>query len=177
MNAIHEGDSQAVSKVERIRQAANTLGISERTVYRRLRSGKIDQLPVVERSRDTVMSSVSESDVLKLITSQMTPIIAQITCQFDMTNDNLSILRREIADRDARIRSLLENQQELTHTIQNLQGQIFELARLALIQPTKVDTAVEIPLETSVAVTVPAIKRRTGFRSWLRTLLSVDQDR
>ena len=177
MNAVHEGDSQAFSKVERIRQAANTLGISERTVYRRLRSGKIEQLPVAECGRDTVVSSVSDADVLSLFTSQFAPMFDQIVRQNDMTNDNLSILRREIADRDACIRSLLENQQELTHTIQNLQGQIFELARLALIQPTKADAAADTPLETSFAVTAPAVKRRTGFRGWLRMLLSVDQDR
>ena len=125
MSALREQNPQPVSKVQRVRQAASTLGISERTVYRRLRSGKLEQLPAESQSVDSVMTFVSEETVQKIVASQITPHIDRIVCQNDMTNDNLANLRQELANRDAQIRSLLENQQELTHTIQKLQAQIF----------------------------------------------------
>ncbi len=86
-----------------------------------------------------------------------------------MTNDNLSALRQEMAKKDAQIYTLLETQQELTRTIQKLQAQIFELARLALIQPAKVD---EKPAEAPLANLPPPVQPRRGLLDLLRNLWS-----
>ncbi len=174
MSAPHDENTDAISKVQRVRQAANNLGISERTVYRRLRSGKLEQLPLESQSTDTVMSSVSIERVEAIIQDQIASRIDKVMCQNDMTNDNLANLRQELGNRDAQIRSLLETQQELTHTIQKLQAQIFELARLALIQPAKVD---EKPEEAALVVELQSSHPRTGLRGILRTLWRGERDR
>lgn len=169
MSAFPPGDSEPVSKVLQVRHAANALGVSERTVYRRLRSGKLEQLPVMKQTADIVMSAVSEERVIEVIQDRITSQINRLMCQGDMTNDNLSALRQEMAKKDAQIYTLLETQQELTRTIQKLQAQIFELARLALIQPAKVD---EKPAEAPLANLPPPVQPRRGLLDLLRNLWS-----
>jgi len=165
MSAHHEENPAPISKVLRVRHAANTLGISERTVYRRLRSGKLEQLPTEIPLNDNVMTFVSEATVIELISTQIDPHLSKLACQNDMTNDKLSALRQELENRDAQIQTLLENQKELTLTIQKLQAQMFELARLALLQPTKVE---EKPAEITLAADLPSGTPASGWRSWLR---------
>ncbi len=172
MSTFHEVNTEPVSKVQRVRQAANTLGISERTVYRRLRSGKIDQLPTESYVADSVMSDGSDKALAESLLSQIAPHLERLACQSDMTDGKLSVLRQELAGRDEQIRSLLENQQELTRTIQNLQGQIYELARLALLQTA---TGKDRTMSRGEAVANPIVPPRSGVRNWLRSLWGRDR--
>lgn len=167
MSTRHNEIPDSISKVQQVRHAANTLGISERTVYRRLRSGKLEQLPTDIPITDNVMTSVSESVIVELISTQVEPHLTKMACQNDMTNDKLSALRQDLANRDAQIQTLLENQKELTATIQKLQTQIYELARLALIQPARIE---EKPLDVPTPMDSPSLKRKGGLVGWLRTL-------
>ena len=169
MSAPHNDTPEPLSKVQRVRLAADTLGISERTVYRRLRSGRLEQLPVEIRNTDAVMSNVSVSVVEDVIASQFASLSEKTACQFDMTNDNLAAIRQELATRDQQVETLLQNQQELLHTIQNLQGQIYELARLALVStPREVDHAVAVVEESPV-------RRQGGLIGLLRKLWGDDR--
>jgi hypothetical protein len=172
MSTFHEVSTEPVSKVQRVRLAANTLGISERTVYRRLRSGKLEELPTETLVADSVMSYGSDAVSHELILSQIQTVIERLTCQIDMTNDKLSVFQLELAGRDDQIRILLENQQELTRTIQNLQGQIYELARLALLQTA---TAADRPMSRGEAVANPVVPQRSGVQNWLRSLWRRDK--
>ena len=167
MSTRHDEITDSISKVQQVRHAAHTLGISERTVYRRLRSGKLETLPTDAPPTDNVMTIVSDAAIIELITSQIEPQFAKMLCQNDMTNDRLAILRQDLANRDAQIQALLENQKELTATIQKLQAQIFELARLALIQPTKAE---EKPGDVPPTIELLSPKRQGGLVGWLRTL-------
>jgi chromosome segregation ATPase len=146
MSALHDENPELLSKVQQVRQAASTLGISERTVYRRLRSGKLEQLPTEPLPADSVMTIVSEERMEASLQDRIASKLDKMVCQNDMTNDNLAALRQELAHKDAQIRTLLENQQELTHTIQKLQEQIFELARLALLQSSRSDDSDQGPV-------------------------------
>ncbi|MCW3055825.1 MAG: hypothetical protein JWN14_4995 [Chthonomonadales bacterium] len=167
MSTRHNEIPESISKVQQVRQAANVMGISERTVYRRLRSGKLEQLPSEIPFTDNVMTLVSETTMAEQISVQISPRMDKLARQIDMTNDNLSALRQELANRDAQIQMLLENQKELTATIQKLHAQIFELARLALIQPAKTE---EKPAEVSLTIDSPSLKRKGGLMGWLRSL-------
>jgi hypothetical protein len=139
MSALRDENSEPISKVQQVRQAASVMGISERTVYRRLRSGRLDQLPTETPVADSVMTVVNDATIAELISAQIEPHLHKMVCQNDMTNDKLSALSQELVNRDVQIRTLLENQKELTLTIQKLQAQIYELARLALTQAPKSD--------------------------------------
>ncbi len=109
-----------------------------------------------------------------LIQEAISSIRNELVCQYDMTNDKLANLRQELDSRDTQIRTLLETQQELTHTIQNLQAQMFELARLALLSAA----AAEPKPATAPLVEVPALsKRRKGLADMLRILLGHDRGR
>ncbi len=108
-------------KIERVRQAAAMLGISERTVYRRLRAGDISDLP------EANPSAVN-----------------------DMTTDKILSLEQTLVTRDEQITALLERQKELTAAVQQLQNQMCELARLALTQTVAMTPIVPpVPAETS----------------------------
>lgn len=174
MTALQNENHEPTSKVQRVRLAANTLGISERTVYRRLRSGKLEQLPMESRSADIVTSIVSDVRAEVLTQDRIAFHMDKIICQNDMTNDNLAALRQDLANRDAQIRTLLEYQEDLTHTIQKLQEQIFELARLALMQPAKME---EKPAEVPGAIEPHSSRRKGGLVGWLRTLGRSETDR
>ncbi|MCW3098536.1 MAG: hypothetical protein JWL77_4154 [Chthonomonadaceae bacterium] len=174
MSALHDENPESISKVHQVRQAANMLGISERTVYRRLRSGKLEQLPTESHSTDSVMSFVSEERMEAILQDRIASKLDKMVCQNDMTNDKLAALRQELAHKDAQIRTLLENQQELTHTIQKLQTQIYELARLALTQPAKAE---EKPVETSAENEILSPKPNQGIRGLLRVMWGRGGDR
>lgn len=174
MNPDHEEVSGAVSKVQRVRQAANVLGISERTVYRRLRSGKLENLPAETQPAVSVMSNVSEEQIAEVVSSQIKPLLDRFACQNDMTNDKLAVLGQQLTERDAQIRTLLENQQELTATIQKLQGQIYELARLALVQ-SSAQTEVILKNKEEVGKQEPVLAVKEGkVGRWLRILRGRD---
>lgn len=167
MSTSYGENSAPLSKVLRVKQAASTLGISERTVYRRLRSGKLDQLPVELPGTDDVVTGVSDVSMLDLISSQIEAYLNKMACQNDMTNDKLSVLCQDLASRDAQIQTLLENQKELTLTIQKLQAQIYELARLALTQPSRAE---EQPQSVPVISQAPSVKKPGGIAALLRIL-------
>lgn len=165
--ASSEEAQASISKVQRVRNAADTLGISERTVYRRLRSGKIEALSEISKPTDTVMTNDMANRMEDLLRSQNADLSKHLECQNDMTLDKLSCLWQNLTERDAQIRVLLQNQQELTLTIQNLQEQIYELARLALTQTVRAEEhAVAFPVAPEQ---IPA-QTAVGLRGWLRSL-------
>lgn len=169
IEASSEEAQGPISKVQRVRNAADTLGISERTVYRRLRAGTIEALSDITKPTDTVMTNDMADGLVELLRTQDTELRKQLECQNDMTIDKLSCLWQNLSERDAQIRVLLQNQQELTLTIQNLQEQIYELARLALTQTVRAEEhALALPVRPEQ---IPA-QKAVGLRGWLRSIWS-----
>jgi hypothetical protein len=120
------------------------------------------------------MTIVSDEKLVAIIQDQIGLKLSALASQNDMTVDKLSALRQELEIRDDQIRALLENQQELTRTIQKLQGQIFELARLALQQPPRME---EKPAEAPLSPPPPPGKWQSGILGWLRALRGREGDR
>lgn len=113
------------------------LGVSERTVYRRLKSGKL-VLPLpsdvsvhgVNMSGGVMACNVSNESSLgsDSMTKDVSLSVGIVTAV------EVEKLRVQLSEKDAQISSLIDSQRELNQTIQRLQDQMFELARLVLVQ-------------------------------------------
>ena len=126
-----EGEAEAMG----ISEAARKLGISERTVYRMLKTGKMKRVSIpdknvsdvrVEGNRESYTQKV-ENDVM--VAEKNTDIMTNI-----LTEAIVEGLKEEIREKDVQIAKLLESQREMTQSVQKLQDQMFELARLVLSQ-------------------------------------------
>ncbi|GEM_PF-4750033 len=104
-----------------IAEAARILGISERTVYRRIKSGDIRRDKVSDREAvaRVFCEGITVESVVKM----------SDTVDFPQ-NTEVAAIRAEVAARDAQIESLIANQREMNQTIQQLNQQLYELARL-----------------------------------------------
>jgi len=133
------GEDDAVDRTISIGEAARLLGVSERTIYRMLRSGKL------------VRVSMSDKNVRTQVKVKASTF--KLGADHGGLSDSGSLcppedLRRDLQHRDAQIaqllttqQELLATQQELTKTIQRLQDQIFELACLVVRQRPEADVA------------------------------------
>jgi AcrR family transcriptional regulator len=115
-----------------VQEMAARLGVSERTVYRRIRSGKIRR----------IISSVSRVSNVRLIpdnpdqssTSQAQNCVVPVSSVSDTLaielQSRLEALESQLQQKDGQIEKLLDNQFAMTQTIQALQAQVGELTRL-----------------------------------------------
>ncbi len=134
MTALTDHKADEDKKVERVRVAAEMLGISERTVYRRLRSGRLSALPAPVHTTDNDMTDVSKSEPIDKYAVQMQGMQDLLMSLTVMTNDMILPLQLAVKTRDEQISALLDDQRKLRESLENLQGQVYELARLALSQ-------------------------------------------
>jgi excisionase family DNA binding protein len=135
-----------------ITEAAQRLGVSERTVYRMLRSGKLKR----------VISSDEQGKYVRLKVSEKEKTFIALGADLSVTSDKTADSRQEdihkaVREKDAQIAQLLEQQRELQQQIGRLQEQMFELARLVLSQNA---AAQANPAAVSVK---PSQEARTGL--------------
>lgn len=120
-------DNETSNITVTIAEAARRLKVSERTVYRRIKSGKIQcvnlsdtkSVPKVIISEKKTVSDVKMSDNL-------------VKAQAGTSLQEMATLRAELQARDAQIESLIAGQREMNQTIQQLNQQIYELAKFVL---------------------------------------------
>lgn len=107
-----------------VTEAARRLNVSERTVYRMLRAGKIRRAILSDKRRTYVV--ISENFDLKKA--------AQTSDLTDRMPDQASLqtMQAELEEKSRIIGQLIENQRDMLQTIQQLQLQLSELARWIL---------------------------------------------
>lgn len=139
MSDTHGDLQSAASRPMRIADAARHLGVSERTVYRMLKSGKLRRVSVSDNSVAVSCKVTPMQDNQGVIEIDYDRVADTVS---DKMTDILSAtFTRELEARDREIERLLAVQQEQNQTIQRLQDQLFELARLIVSNSSKTDTA------------------------------------
>ncbi len=118
-----------------ITEAAQRLGVSERTVYRLLRSGKLRRHSVSD-TNDRHVRLIMDEILISNLKTRLEESKSDLDVS-DIVSDNdgqeeLKRLREELASKDTQIAELIASQREMMQTIQRLQEQMFELARLVL---------------------------------------------
>ena len=112
---------QDLSKIVSIAEAAQLLGVSERTIYRRVKLGQILRVNLSDNRVKVEVFYEEEAVSEPVKVSDIVP---------ESRNADIALLRAEVQSRDAQIESLIANQREMNQTIQQLNQQIYELARL-----------------------------------------------
>ena len=124
-----------------VTEAASRLGVSERTIYRLLKSGELER---IDKSDENMLSEIhvrhlsdistgkaeSRSDALKNMSDKSDEIYFR---KSDIASINdIELLKQQLGAKDTQIAQLLLTQQEMTQTLQRLQEQMYELAHLVL---------------------------------------------
>ncbi len=135
MNLSDTVKASSPRQISSVREASEELGVSERTIYRMIRSGKL----VREKRRvgnvNNVSVSICHNDTNEIKVSESN--VSKMSIMSDtMSGSSLEILKTSLIEKDTQIEQLLAQQRELNQTIQRLQEQMFELARLVLSQNT-----------------------------------------
>ena len=111
-------------------EAARRLGVSERTVFRLLKTGEL------ERVDSVFMSAKNGKDDRHDAGSKQRRYKASAISSTHMTDTKHSndghALAEQVKQKDAQIAELVRQQQEMTVTIRRLQEQMYELAHLVL---------------------------------------------
>src|SRR5262249_3307192 len=131
MNLPPERNNPEPRQIVSIRETADELGVSERTIYRMLRAGKLVRIKqrvgnvtiVTDNNRQIGRNKIETPVKLASNMSKMSDSV---------TGVELEMLRAALRDKDSQIEQLIANQREMNQTIQRLQEQMFELARLVL---------------------------------------------
>ncbi|HZT41822.1 MAG TPA: helix-turn-helix domain-containing protein [Chthonomonadaceae bacterium] len=153
MDRDQENTSLSARRGLSITEAALRLGVSERTVYRMLREGKLRRLMSDKSGRNV---RLDEEDV------ELTN--ARFAIVRDVLSDNMSDkvpadlleeLRQELREKDEQIARLIEQQREMSVAMQRLQDQMFELARLTLSQ----NSVTYAPSQSQPSIPIKADKR------------------
>ena len=121
-----------------VSEAARSLNVSERTVYRMLKSGELereDGRKITDNGGRNVSVLKREANVVFSHNNvEIMPNMSDIdgmnkTKQAETSSE---ILKLQIEEKDGQIAQLLSEQKELTRTVQRLQEQMYELAYLVL---------------------------------------------
>lgn len=129
-----------------ISEAARRLGVSERTIFRLLKTGVLERVePGEELNSFKNGSDISSnndavmSDINKFFFSKSKLKFYDVSVKMSdknkiLTDNNVNghFLCEQIRQKDIHILHLLRSQQEMAQTIQRLQEQMFELAHLVL---------------------------------------------
>ncbi len=121
-----------------VAEAARRLNVSERTVYRMLKTGELERGNTADNT-DNCGSNMADMTVkFKRIKSRSNAVSMSHLADMDTAGDaggatnQEETLKRQLEEKDAQIAQLLTTQQELTRAIQRLQEQMYELAHLVL---------------------------------------------
>lgn len=115
----------STDKTITISEAARRLNVSERTVYRMLKSGKLTRLYQYDSVR---LLSDEVDDLGSNRGSNMSVNVSQ------MADAPSEPLRQQLAEKDALIAELLARQREMSQMLERLQEQLYELTRYVLSQ-------------------------------------------
>ena len=143
-----------------IPEAARRLRMSERTIYRMIKSGKLDSVKMSDNSMTKVILSPTYLSQSYTNISDNTVNLSDIKTEWEWDT-----LKKELHEKDEHIRKLIDNQTDLIATIHQLQGQVHELSRWILDHTSekKPDS-----LETSSVSQVN--KGISGlFHGWIKT--------
>ncbi len=122
-------------------EAARLLGVSERTVFRLLKTGVLERVDVPQTKRTVCLNDSCMSDIKADISGKTR---LQNSDQRSTSNSNdshnvgndgierIKTLVEQVQEKDAQIAQLLQTQQEMTQTYTRLQEQMYELAHLVL---------------------------------------------
>ena len=123
-------------KASTIAEAAKMLGVSNRTVYRRLKKGKLTRVKKGDTWIDIMSLSMPE-----LLVDQINnhPLSIKLTELSDTKSDTIDIsadnaTKTELGQRDETIARLSAENQALRETVRQLQGQMYDLARQTVAQ-------------------------------------------
>src|SRR5688572_978509 len=125
-------------KTVTIAEAARRLGVSERTIYRRLREGKIQRVNL----SDTRLTNVTLSENCPTRNARRMTDNGRVLSDTP-DGEAIETLKREMAEKDRLIANLLDNQRELVQTVNQQQQQLHELAKWVLAQKSGPETVAE----------------------------------
>lgn len=149
-----------------ITEAALRLGVSERTIYRMLREGKLQRI-MSDISGRNVRLNAEQMDInaghQSLNGKPMSDNLSDGTPDIAL-NELLKTLRQELREKDAQIERLIEQQRDMTAALNRLQDQMFELARLTLSQ----GMATVSPSQSPPLPTKAASEKRRWWQWWHR---------
>ena len=120
-----------------ITEAAQRLGVSERTIYRMLRSGRLRRVHLSDRKSTSVRLLSDSLDRIEIDSRNNSSVVTSLMSdnQSDISDVKaMDTLMKELEQKDAQIARLIDSQQEMAQTLRQLQEQMFELARLVLSQ-------------------------------------------
>jgi excisionase family DNA binding protein len=141
-----------------VTEAAQRLGVSERTIYRMLQKGKLQRTKTSDRRTLIVGHDANYKTC--------TTVEVSDTASDDELTRTIELLRSELALKDAQIADLMAFQKELTQNMNRLQEQMFELARLVLSQ----NIVTVRPTATETAGTTQE-QDKSGLLAWLARFL------
>src|SRR5205085_8106436 len=109
-------DREKTTDLVSITEAALRLGVSERTVYRMMRSGKLKRVNVSDKNGRSVRLEVSFEE------HRGSNVALNMSDKTDKVTDDRRVeLVETIREKDAQIAQLLEQQRELQQNMQRLQ--------------------------------------------------------
>lgn len=112
------------------------LGVSNRTVYRRLKKGKLTRVKKGDTWIDIMSLSMPELMVDQIndhpISIKLTELSGTKSDIIDISADNAT--KTELGQRDETIARLSAENQALRETVRQLQGQMYDLARQTVAQ-------------------------------------------
>jgi excisionase family DNA binding protein len=160
MNILGTEKSTLPRQISSVREAADELGVSERTIYRMLRSGKLFRLKGRGRNVENVSDIFCQNDATSA--NRSVGNMSKMSDKHDIeTWASVELLKTALQEKDAQIDRLIDHQREMNQTIQRLQEQMYELAHLVLSQNT---ASVQRTPEPSV---LPEREKSLDWRRWL----------
>jgi excisionase family DNA binding protein len=146
-----------------VTEAAHRLGVSERTVYRRLQAGKLHRADVSDNRLTQVVTGTEISSQNQVFMSDIDSEMSDITSE-----DTWNALWQELKEKDRLIASLLENQREMIQAIQQMQQQMHELSSWVLAQKSEPKPETE-PIPAAYAKVQP--QEKASRAGWIAKLL------
>jgi hypothetical protein len=146
-----------------VTEAAHRLGVSERTVYRRLQAGKLHRANMSDNRQTHVITQNDSSSHGMPNPSDTAPKVSDI-----MSDITTETLKHELEEKNRQIAALMENQREMVQTIQQMQQQLQELSAWILAQKSDRKTETESTPTTYAKVDSPQNDPQSG---WLANFL------
>ena len=129
-----------------INEAAMRLGVSERTIFRLLKTGELERVEpdvdldgIDQKNVNQPNSGIFMSDTINSNRPRSKPKYHSLSFKMSDKYDNMTdnnvinkLLYEQITEKDIQISHLLRSQQDMAQTIKRLQEQMFELAHLVL---------------------------------------------
>jgi hypothetical protein len=119
-------------------EAARRLGVSERTVFRLLKAGRLERVgseDLVARCANNDSHMTDKAAQIKRSASRFKSVIS-LNDSHSMTvmshEEHVQLLQQQVREKDVQIAQMLQAQQDMAQTVRHLQQQLYELAHLVL---------------------------------------------